>query len=141
MSSTGRPCSSACNRLPLFRARLDIKLFGKALLVGTEGELRRDHGGLAFADDLEQVHPCDGIGVGQGEITAVAEFDSNRVIVAAIEMLAHLLGTGPRDMGSAQKNDLRTIFACDNACGVVLLDSHRVCYDSDEGWILPQLNL
>ena len=65
-----------------------------------------------------------GIGIGQGEITAVAEFHSNCIIVAAVEMLAHLLCTRPRDMGSTQKNDLRTIFAGDNACGVVLLDSH-----------------
>ncbi len=93
----------------LFRAGFDAELLGDTLLVGGHGQAGDDHGGLALADHLHQVHLRHLVRCHQGLVAAGAELHGHRLVGLAVDELLHHVGAGLGDVGRAEQGDLAVV--------------------------------
>ncbi len=94
------------NGSPLLGLWLDAELVRQALLVGSQGQARHDHRDAALVDHGEQVHPRQGIRVHERLVAAGTELDGHRIMVAALQQLAHLVRAGAGDVDGTQQGQL-----------------------------------
>ena len=105
----------------------NAELLGKTALERGQGKVCRNQASLALADDLEQVHVAERLGITHRLVARLAQFHRHGIEGFRSQHFAHGLDAGTRDMRGSKQHELHAVSgdARDLLCGQQLAAACR----------------